>query len=47
MTGVLHCWITTNGYLVAGQPWESYLDEPNTSEPRTRVYLPCARAPRG
>ena len=36
-------WITSNGYVVTGQPWESYLDEPDVPEPRTQVYLPCAR----
>ena len=41
--GVLDNWITSNGYVVAGPPWESYLDEPGASEPRTRVYMPCAR----
>ena len=45
--GVVGNWITNNEYVVTGQPWESYLDEPDTAEPRTRVYLPCARASEG
>ena len=30
-----------DGYRPSGAPWESYLDEPDVSEPRTMVYLPC------
>jgi hypothetical protein len=41
--GALDNWITNNGYVVTGQPWESYLDEPGVPEPRTRGYLPCAQ----
>ncbi len=33
-------WVDTHGYVPDGQPWESYLDGPDTSEPRTVVYLP-------
>lgn len=33
-------WIGTNGYQIAGDPWESYLDEPQVSQPRTRVSFP-------
>ena len=43
--GVLDNWITSNGYVVTGRPWESYLDEPDAPEPRTQVYLPCTRPP--
>ena len=32
---------------MTGQPWESYLDEPDTAEPRTQVYLLCAQASEG
>ena len=42
--GVVNDWIANHGYVATGQPWESYLDEPDTPEPRTQVYLPCARA---
>jgi effector-binding domain-containing protein len=41
--GVINDWVQTNGYVVTGQPWESYLDEPGVPEPRTQVYLPCAK----
>ncbi len=43
--GALNDWVVANGHVVTGQPWESYLDEPDVPEPRTRVHLPCARAP--
>jgi effector-binding domain-containing protein len=40
--GLIEDWITENGYVMTGQPWECYLDDPDTPEPRTQVYLPCA-----
>ncbi len=43
--GALNDWVVANGYVVTGQPWESYLDEPGVPEPRTQVYLQCAKAP--
>jgi effector-binding domain-containing protein len=43
---LLENWIAENGYVVTGQPWEGYLDDPDTPEPRTQVYLPCAPAPK-
>jgi effector-binding domain-containing protein len=44
--GLIEQWISENGYVVTGQPWECYLDDPDTPEPRTQVYLPCAPASR-
>ena len=37
-------WLAANGYVPAGDPWESYLDEPGVKEPRTLVEFPCRRA---
>lgn len=37
-------WAAAHGYVVAGPPWESYLDGPDVAEPRTVVCLPCRRA---
>lgn len=34
-------WIGANGYVSAGEPWESYLDGPEVAEPRTVVRFPC------
>ncbi len=39
-------WIDANGMQTAGDPWESYLDEPDVAEPRTEVFVPCRRAHR-
>jgi effector-binding domain-containing protein len=36
-------WLADNGYFPAGEPWETYLDEPEVAEPRTNVHLPCRR----
>jgi effector-binding domain-containing protein len=36
-------WLAANGYVPAGPPWESYLDEPSVAEPRTLVSFPCRR----
>lgn len=38
-------WLTGQGYVPAGEPWESYLDEPDVANPRTEVYFPCVPAP--
>lgn len=37
-------WLTAHGYRPAGEAWESYLDEPGVTEPRTLVISPCAAA---
>jgi hypothetical protein len=37
-------WLDTNGYVTAGEPWESYLDGPEVAEPRTLVRFPCRLA---
>lgn len=37
-------WLTGQGYVPAGEPWEAYLDEPDVPNPRTEVYFPCAPA---
>lgn len=37
-------WMTDNGYVSAGAPWESYLDGPDVAEPRTQVIHPCTEA---
>jgi effector-binding domain-containing protein len=42
--GVLMRWVSENGYLPTGAPWESYLDEPDVPEPRTLVTVPVRRA---
>lgn len=36
-------WLAVNGYVPAGEPWESYLDGPEVAEPRTVVSLPCRK----
>ena len=36
-------WLSAHGMEPAGQPWECYLDGPDTPEPRTMIYLPCQR----
>ncbi len=37
-------WLTDNGYVPAGVPWECYLDGPEVPRPRTEVFLPCHAA---
>ena len=37
-------WITANGYRIAGDPWECYLDGPEVPQPRTQVCFPVAAA---
>jgi effector-binding domain-containing protein len=34
-------WLVRNGYVRGGEPWESYLDEPDAPQPRTEVFFPC------
>lgn len=33
-------WVGSNGYRIAADPWESYLDDPSVAEPRTQVCFP-------
>lgn len=40
----LVAWINAEGYQVAGDPWESYLDGPEVAKPRTVIRMPCRRA---
>lgn len=40
----LEAWLADNGYVAAGGPWESYLDEPDAEQPRTLVTYPCTSA---
>lgn len=37
-------WLTEEGYVVEGRPWECYLDGPEVAEPRTEVFIPCTPA---
>jgi effector-binding domain-containing protein len=37
-------WLAEHALRVAGEPWESYLDGPETGEPRTVVCVPCSPA---
>ena len=37
----LERWMRDNGYEPAGAPWETYLDGPEVSEPRTVITWPC------
>ena len=34
-------WLVENGYVGAGEPWESYLDGPDVPQPRTELFFPC------
>jgi effector-binding domain-containing protein len=34
-------WLAEQGWEATAPPWESYLDEPDVSEPRTLVSMPC------
>ncbi|GAB2646852.1 GyrI-like domain-containing protein [Prescottella soli] len=36
-------WISEHGYATVGEPWESYLDAPDTPRPRTEVFMPVVR----
>ena len=36
-------WLTGAGYEIAGEPWESYLDQADVPQPRTQVNFPVAR----
>lgn len=38
-------WLSANGYISSGVPWESYLDGPEVAEPRTLVSFPCIPKP--
>jgi hypothetical protein len=37
----VEAWLVENGYEADGPPWESYLDPPEVSPPRTQVWFPC------
>ncbi len=37
-------WLTDEGCVVTGAPWECYLDGPDVPEPRTEVFVPCESA---
>jgi effector-binding domain-containing protein len=37
----VQAWLVENGYVGAGEPWESYLDGPDVPKPRTEVVFPC------
>ena len=37
-------WLTDEGCVVSGEPWECYLDGPEVAEPRTEVFVPCESA---
>lgn len=39
--GAVDSWIDASPYVIAGDPWESYLDGPEVAEPRTVVCFPC------
>jgi effector-binding domain-containing protein len=39
-------YLRTNGYEPAGGAWESYLDDPEVPQPRTKVYLPAQKVTR-
>lgn len=36
----VQAWVADHGFVVAGDPWESYLDEPEVLEPRTLITFP-------
>jgi hypothetical protein len=37
----LERWFADTGHVMAGAPWETYLDGPEVAEPRTIVTWPC------
>ena len=37
-------WLTEEGYVTVGTPWECYLDGPEVEQPRTEVFIPCVHA---
>ncbi|HEX6248264.1 MAG TPA: GyrI-like domain-containing protein [Nocardioidaceae bacterium] len=37
-------WLTDEGCVTVGAPWECYLDGPEVAEPRTEVFVPCTAA---
>jgi effector-binding domain-containing protein len=37
-------WISANGFVIAADPWESYLDGPEVAAPRTKVCFPVTAA---
>jgi effector-binding domain-containing protein len=36
-------WLPGAGYTITGDPWESYLDQPDVPQPRTQVNFPVTR----
>jgi len=38
-------WLPDNDFAPSGEPWEEYLDQPGTPNPRTEVYVPCLKQP--
>jgi hypothetical protein len=36
----VQAWVADHRFVVAGDPWESYLDEPEVPEPRTLITFP-------
>lgn len=42
----LETYLVNNGYEPVGAAWESYLDDPDVPEPRTKVYLPAKKMSR-
>ncbi|GAB2749610.1 GyrI-like domain-containing protein [Nocardioides pakistanensis] len=37
-------WLTDEGCVTVGAPWECYLDGPEVENPRTEVFIPCTTA---
>jgi effector-binding domain-containing protein len=37
-------WLTDEGCVTTGEPWECYLDGPEVQNPRTEVFVPCEAA---
>ncbi|MGZ4437878.1 MAG: GyrI-like domain-containing protein [Nocardioides sp.] len=42
--GAVQDWLTVNGLVPDGEPWECYLDGPDVPQPRTQVFFPCRKA---
>lgn len=41
--GAVGNWLTDNGFVPDGEPWERYLDGPEVASPRTEVFFPCRK----
>jgi effector-binding domain-containing protein len=35
-------WAASHGFAITGDPWETYLDGPEVSQPRTEICFPVA-----